>query len=450
MLKLIKKIIVSMVLVMTLSLYTNVIFASWPQHIIWKPSGSSDKAPDGVFIAKIDGDSDYDVVSPLVLGGKTMVLFNPGASSNKNLWTEKETLNSGNGAEGAVAVDIDGDTYLDIVTACIANEKDVVIHWSTSNYEYPDTESSAFTNAAGKPWLHVHPYDINEDGKKDLIIGSRDNQGKKLGWLEHPGGVRNDSNSSLDPNIMSNWDYHPIGDTMKGKWIMNVLMVDVDDDGDDDIIASKRENDNHKGIWIHVNPGTSGNQKAEWEGLHVDSTNRTQFAAYDILDGSGNHYLVAGVHNQKKIKVYKKNSNKSDDYFDAPIVVDYSNVTIDGKNIANAKGIAIGDIDGDCKNDIVLTTVNGSGTKHNVIWISHDDTGSGDVIDSNTNWTYNTISGTSSQNDKYDNVILVDMDGDCDKDVLTSEQQAGTSSRGIGVMWYENTATTQCCNCPCP
>jgi hypothetical protein len=40
---------------------------------------------------------------------------------------------------------------------------------------------------------------------------------------------------------------------------------------------------------------------------------------------------------------------------------------------------------------------------------------------------------------KYDLVVLVDMDGDGDLDVLTSEETAEDGSKkGLGVIWYEN------------
>jgi hypothetical protein len=40
---------------------------------------------------------------------------------------------------------------------------------------------------------------------------------------------------------------------------------------------------------------------------------------------------------------------------------------------------------------------------------------------------------------KYDFILLKDMDGDGDLDVITSEETAADGSKkGLGVIWYEN------------
>ena len=39
---------------------------------------------------------------------------------------------------------------------------------------------------------------------------------------------------------------------------------------------------------------------------------------------------------------------------------------------------------------------------------------------------------------KYDNLELVDVDGDGDLDVVTSEEGEGVISAGLGVLWLEN------------
>ena len=40
---------------------------------------------------------------------------------------------------------------------------------------------------------------------------------------------------------------------------------------------------------------------------------------------------------------------------------------------------------------------------------------------------------------KYDFILLKDMDGDGDLDIITSEETAADGSKkGLGVIWYEN------------
>ena len=51
-------------------------------------------------------------------------------------------------------------------------------------------------------------------------------------------------------------------------------------------------------------------------------------------------------------------------------------------------------------------------------------------------WIWHELSGLEGY--KFDRIELLDIDGDGDLDVLTTEENYGTNSKGLGVIWYEN------------
>ena len=91
----------------------------------------------------------------------------------------------------------------------------------------------------------------------------------------------------------------------------------------------------------------------------------------------------------------------------------------------------MGDINGDGKPDLVhsTNTMNDDG-KAGIYWVSY-------TSDPTLNqWTWHELSGSVGY--KFDRMELLDLDGDGDLDVLTTEENYGPKSKGLGVMWYEN------------
>ena len=93
-----------------------------------------------------------------------------------------------------------------------------------------------------------------------------------------------------------------------------------------------------------------------------------------------------------------------------------------------AKAVAVGDISGDGKKDIVLSCENARAPKSGVMWLSR----TAGVFDGN--WRAHPISGPKGI--KYDRMELLDLDGDEDLDILACEESE--NGKGLGVFWYEN------------
>src|SRR5262249_50068751 len=84
------------------------------------------------------------------------------------------------------------------------------------------------------------------------------------------------------------------------------------------------------------------------------------------------------------------------------------------KETGTAKGVAVGDMNGDGKLDIVMTCENAQ-DRLGVVWFSQR----GSISD--RTWNVHDIDGGAGV--KYDLVEAIDLDGDGDLDVLTCEEK---------------------------
>ena len=104
--------------------------------------------------------------------------------------------------------------------------------------------------------------------------------------------------------------------------------------------------------------------------------------------------------------------------------------------VGTPKAAAVGDIDLDGRQDIVLSTANARGGKGGVVWLrarSSPFDAQCDAFD---------ISG--QEGIKFDLNLLLDVDRDGDLDVVNSEENDNASGGpGLGVVWYENPARVQ-------
>lgn len=378
----------------------------WSLHII----DDSSSGADGVRVADVDGDGLEDVTAGWEEGGVSRVYIRPGRPFLKKRWPAV-TVGQTKNVEDAVFVDLDGDGAVDVVSSCEGGTKSLFVNWAPAKkYGYMSFikwETAAIPASEGKQWMFCLPMQVDGVHGVDLVTGGKDDS--QVGWFESP----------ANPRSVSDFKYHAI---CEAGWVMSLIASDMDANGDLDIIVTDRKEGQASARGCHwlENPGPGDAQYQRWKNYLIGGREKeVMFAAVADLDADGLEDIVAAVkpYHILFLRRLDKTGLSWDEYAIATPA-----------KTGTFKAVAVGNIDKDGRDDIVFTC-EGAGGRIGVGWLSYKDS------PFDTTWTFHDISG-DKLGGKYDRIELLDIDGDDDLDVLTTEENEGDG--GLGVIWYEN------------
>lgn len=200
---------------------------SWKQHLIHADTLNPVPGYSTTFLnfcMDVNNDGRLDLIRFDQPGGICAWYENP---TNKNtLWKTHIILKSA-GIESPAFADVDNDGRMDLICNDTLT-KEVI--WLKSPVEKNDTTWHRFIISSDKQratnrYTHGLGWgDVNKDGRNDVII--------KSGWWQQP----------VDPKT-NNWQFHAAD---FGEDCANMFVLDVDEDGDQDIISSSAHD---YGIW---------------------------------------------------------------------------------------------------------------------------------------------------------------------------------------------------------
>jgi len=366
--------------------------SGWRCHVI--QADPKDDGPDGINLHDWDGDGDLDMFVNAEEGHYSRLYFNPGPDSVRSVWSEYIQFEHGQCEDSGMG-DLDHDGDMDYV----ANGGWVYFNPGTPHVRDRSqwTKMTLFDNERRVPTVA----DVDGDGLNDLIVGAQE-------WHKQPSTGKHES---------VNWKKYTIG---KNRWPMNCIMVDVDKDGDIDMVVPDR------GIEIcwYVNPGktlVTGLWKRKTLHAHTEPMFMT---VADVNGDRINDFVITGGSKgdlAEKLIVLLRTNRRGDPTF-REIVIDQSGASF-------PKGVAVMDLDGDPrKNEILVIPKQGD------IWTA---TFMGDSMKTK-NWQAVPLKMPGSETrKKMDNAWLGDLDNDGDLDVVTTEENGGW-----GVIWFENPQKT--------
>ncbi len=377
----------------------------WRRHTV----DQSSKGADGVRLADFDGDGFQDIATGWEEGGVVRIYRNPGPARVGRVWPAA-TVGEVASAEDAVFVDLDGDGAPDVVSACEGRTKALYAHWSPGlgRWDDPDTwETGRFPNPQGGPqlWMFTLPMDVDGKGGIDLVTGSKGG-GAAVGWWRSPEG---------DARALGKWTYFKLRDA---AWVMSLRHYDINGDGNEDIVVSER-NGKHRGVYWLGHPGLERvGEAGAWTPHQIwKGDDEVMFLDIGDIDNDGRADIAVALKPRRVVLLLAT----EDAAAWKPVVLEIPEV-----GFGSAKGVAIGDIDGDGLADIVGTCEGAAGVKSGVFWLR----GKGGGL-AKGEFECHDIGGEAGV--KFDRVELLDLDGDGDLDVLTCEE-----SEQLGVIWYEN------------
>ncbi len=374
---------------------------TWTRHTV----DDSTVGADGIRLADVNNDGLTDATTGWEEGGLIRVYLHPSPTAVTSPWPAV-TVGRVGSPEDAVFADLDGDGSTDVVSSCEGKVRSIFFHWAPSERSKhldPDAwQTEALPPARGLcQWMFCLPMQIDGRNGIDLVAGAK-NAGAKIGWFEAPANARD----------VNQWKWHPLYDA---GWIMSLIAEDMDGDGDSDIVASDRKGPSRGCLWLE-NPGPDRADQGSWPIHRIgESDHEYMFLTVADLDGDGLRDVLAATASHELV-YYRRTAAR-------PLAWE-SHVIELPENTGTGKGVAVGDLDGDGRQEVVFSCEKAAG-KRGLMWMKYV------VTPTDRRWLAFDIGG--GRGAKFDLVQLLDVDGDGDLDVLTTEEVDR-----LGVVWYEN------------
>jgi hypothetical protein len=200
---------------------------------------------------------------------------------------------------------------------------------------------------------------------------------------------------------------------------MSIVPLDMDGDGDLDVLLSDRRGPLRGVRWLE-NPLPGGDEEAKWTNHFIGGQDReVMFLTSRDFDSDGLQDILVAAKPASVVWFRRTDANGGNwDEQESPFP----------PGSGTAKAVAVGDMNRNGKNDLVVSCEAAHDELSGVWWYRPGD---GNRF---KDGTWHDVSGP--QGTKYDVVELIDLDEDGELDVLTCEE--AFNGRGLGVVWYEN------------
>jgi hypothetical protein len=350
----------------------------------------------GIAVGDLDGDGKLDIVSANP-GSNTLTIFeqlSPSVFASDPAAVLGSAADT-NGPRAVVAVDLNGDGLLDIASANAVGGTIAIFLQDPVDGFHADADFVLGAGLIGAP-VAIAAGDFDGDGRMDLVTAN--STGNSLAvFLQPAGGF-----ASVTPVILGS------GATTKNP--SHVVAVDVDRDGDLDLVCVNTAGND---IAVFLNPGNGAFPAAPSFVLGSAATTPSPRAvAVGDLDGDGDPDIAVAVGGNSTIAVFFQGAPGS--FPSTP------SLAISNASLVTPDTIAIADVDKDGDMDIVTGN---SGSKNLT------------VFRQGLPGTFSTppiVIGGAGWTDSPRWLVLCDLDGDGDLDLVSAEPSLGNVAISFG------------------
>ena len=272
-----------------------------------------------VAVADVDNDGDLDVIASSGTGSDDLLWWINDGSPDGAGWTEVVIEATCDACASVYAVDMDADGDIDVVT--VSNDDNDVLWYKNDG---SPTGANSFTkytiDGDFSGAVAVYVSDMDNDGDVDVIAAAE--TGDDVSWWANDGTPSND-----------NWTETIIDGDFDGA--RSVHVADMDGDGWMDVIAAAKEGDD---VSWWVNDGTPGG--ADWTEYTIDgSFNGVDDVTTVDIDGDGDLDVLAASEINAGIAVWLNDGS--------PDNADWVERTVNTSSYWSAVGAVDMDSDGD-------------------------------------------------------------------------------------------------------